>query len=73
MRRFNEFHEMRLAMTKRWPGCFIPSIPNKNFLKKNDVDYIVKRERFLNDFIKKMAHLPHLYYSEEFQALIRSK
>jgi len=26
-RRFSEFHAMRTALCKRWPGCFIPSIP----------------------------------------------
>ena len=60
-------------MMKRWPGCFVPSIPPRNALKKNDPDIIVERERYLNDFLKKMAHLPYLYYGEEFQALLRSK
>ena len=35
-RRFSEFHALRLAIVKRWPGCFVPSIPNKNYLMKND-------------------------------------
>ena len=62
-RRFNEFYEMRVAMVTRWPGCFVPSIPAKNALNKNDVSIIKKRTRYLNDFVKKMAKLPHLYYS----------
>ena len=28
-RRYNEFYKMRVALVKRYPGCFIPSIPDK--------------------------------------------
>ena len=28
-RRFNEFYKMRMALLKRFPGCFVPSIPDK--------------------------------------------
>lgn len=28
-RRFNEFYKMRVALIKRFPGCFVPSIPVK--------------------------------------------
>jgi hypothetical protein len=27
---------MRLAMVKRWPGCFVPSIPGKTLVKNDD-------------------------------------
>lgn len=63
-RRFSEFHAMRTALCKRWPGCFIPSIPEKNFMGKNDKEEIVKRERYLTDFLYKLTKLPHLYLSE---------
>lgn len=33
---------------------------------------VLKRERYLNDFLIKMSKLPHLYLSEEFQTFIRS-
>lgn len=71
-RRFNEFYEMRAALVKRWPGCFIPSVPSKT-LMKNDDEQVRKRLRYLNDFIRKIIQLPHLYNSQEFQLLIRSK
>lgn len=63
---------MRSAIVNRWPGCFVPSIPAKNALAKNDPSIIKKRTRYLNDFVKKIATLPHLYYGEEFQTLLRS-
>ena len=34
---------------------------------------VQKRERFLNDFLRKMTKLNHLYTSEEFQTFLRSK
>ncbi len=60
-------------MVARWPGCFIPSIPAKNAFQKNDASTIIKRTRYLNEFVKKIAKLHHLYYSEEFQTLLRSE
>lgn len=42
-RRFSEFHALRTALVQRWPGCFVPSIPTKNILHKNDPDETVKR------------------------------
>lgn len=63
---------MRAAMVSRWPGCFIPSVPAKSVMGKTDDDVVNKRLRYLNEFVKKMAKLPHLFYGEEFQALLRS-
>jgi len=28
-RRYNEFHMLHLKLNERWPGCFIPCIPEK--------------------------------------------
>lgn len=63
---------MRVALVKRFPGCFIPSIPDKAISIVDD-QIVNKRQRYLRDFIRKMTNLPHLYQSEEFQALLRSK
>lgn len=49
-------------MVNRWPGCFIPSVPAKSIMGKNDDDIVKKRLRYLNEFVKKMAKLPHLFY-----------
>ena len=63
---------MRTAIVKRFPGCFIPSIPDKA-ISLTDPQIVNKRRRFLNDFIRKVSKLPHIYNSEEFQALLRSE
>lgn len=70
-RRFNEFYKMRVALVKRFPGCFIPSIPEKAISLIDD-EVANKRMRYLDDFLKRVAKLTHLYNSEEFQALLRS-
>lgn len=32
---YSDFQILRKCFTKRWPGCFIPSIPEKKSLVKN--------------------------------------
>ena len=61
-RRFNEFYKMRVALLKRFPGCFIPSIPVKEISIVDD-EITNKRQRYLNDFVRKMTKLSHLYSS----------
>jgi sorting nexin-1/2/sorting nexin-4 len=63
---------MRVALVKRFPGCFVPSIPDKSISIVDDL-VASKRQRYLKDFVRKVTRLPHLYNSEEFQALLRSK
>ena len=35
-RRFREFAALSTVLKARWPGCYIPSIPEKKFMKSND-------------------------------------
>jgi hypothetical protein len=51
-------------MVKVWPGCLIPSLPSKNPIMKNEEEMTRKRERYLDDFLKKMAQREYLYYSD---------
>lgn len=61
-RRFNEFYKMRVALGKRFPGCFIPSIPDKSISLIDD-QITNKRRRYLNDFVRKITKMPHIYNS----------
>lgn len=63
---------MRQAMVRAWPGCLIPSLPSKNPIMKNEEEMTRKRERYLDDFLKKMAQREYLFYSDEFQTFLRS-
>lgn len=72
LRRYSEFDALRNQMVERWPGCYIPAIPSKQFIGKTDNQTTLNRIRFLNEFLKKISTLPHLYYGEEFQIFLRS-
>jgi hypothetical protein len=54
---------MRVVLVKRFPGCFIPSIPDKSISIIDD-EIANKRQRYLNDFVKKVTKIPHIYNSE---------
>jgi len=30
LRRYNEFYALRNALLQRWPGCYVPCIPEKS-------------------------------------------
>lgn len=50
-------------MIERWPGCFVPAIPDKKMIGNNEEVFKMNRERFLDNFVKKVAGLDHLYNS----------
>lgn len=35
-RRFREFHALSVVLRTRWPGCYVPSIPEKKVVGAND-------------------------------------
>lgn len=70
-RRYSEFDALRTLIKERWPGCFIPTLPEKNLIK-NSPETIAERERLLDDFLKKVASNKNIYYGDEFQIFLRS-
>ena len=62
-RRYSEFNYLRKKLNERWPGVFIPAIPTKQILNKNDTQVTKNRQRFLNEFLHKVANLSYLYQS----------
>lgn len=50
---------------------FIPAIPNKKILNKNDTQVTKNRQRFLGDFLHKIANIPYLYQTEEVQLFLK--
>ena len=63
-RRYSEFNYLRKKLKERWPGVFIPAIPTKQILNKNDAQVTKNRQRFLNDFLHKISNAPYLFQSE---------
>lgn len=75
-RRYNEFFVLRNCMVQRYPGLYIPQIPQKSksfYENKNNSEFLETRCFFLNLFIKQFVRCPYLYQSEEFQIFTRSE
>lgn len=72
IRRYSDFDTVRNSMVSRWPGCFVPPLPPKKILNKNEAAFVEERRRLLELFCIKLSHLKHLWYSEEFQIFLRS-
>ena len=58
-------------MALRWPGYYIPPIPNKTLVGNTEKQVTANRTRFLNTFLQKIASVPQIYYGEEFQAFLK--
>lgn len=50
-------------MLKRWPGCYIPPIPEKKVVGNSESNFVENRKNGLDIFVKEMATLAHLWYS----------
>ncbi|CAD8060624.1 unnamed protein product [Paramecium sonneborni] len=68
-RRYNDFFELRELLVKKWPGCYIPPIPEKALASGNDIETVQIRRRLMEVFLMAITQLPYIYYSEDFQQL----
>ena len=41
VRRFHDFYSLREKLIKRWPGIYIPNIPEKQLIGNMDTELIV--------------------------------
>lgn len=75
-RRFNEFEAVARALNERWPGCYIPAIPEKvayaidvanmKMQDNNDAEFVEARRILLEGFIRGIANFDYLLESREF-------
>ncbi len=70
-RRYNEFHTLRQTICQRWPGLFVPCIPEKKAVGNKDVKFIIERRYFLERFVKQISQFSILLNSEEFRIFAR--
>ena len=49
-RRYNNFYELKNALSTNWPGIYIPSVPPKKAIGNKDIEFIVERRYFLERF-----------------------
>lgn len=64
-RRYTDFFELRELLIKKWPGCYIPPIPEKVLASGNDIETVSIRKRLMEIFLNVLTELPHIYYSED--------
>ena len=70
-RRYNEFHILHVTLTSRWPGCFIPCIPEKQILGDKEDGFIEERRSLLDRFIRECAKFEFILESQEFKIFAR--
>lgn len=47
VRRYSDFDHLRSTLFVRWPGCYIPSLPEKKFIGNEDSVFIEMRKNGL--------------------------
>ena len=71
VRRFKEFHALGQTLKARWPGCYIPSFPDKQLIKMNADKLVEERKSLLNTFFKECAKYDYIIGSTEFEIFSR--
>jgi len=65
-RRYNEFLAVNKALNERWPGCYIPAIPEKQFIGDKDEGFVEERRQLLERFIHECSKYSFIIESAEF-------
>ncbi len=73
MRRFRDFFALKNGLNQRWPGIFIPALPEKKLVGKNDDKFVEERRNLLERFMKEIAKYDYLTQSREFKIFARDK
>jgi hypothetical protein len=61
------------VLLARWPGIYIPAIPEKQLIKNKDVKFIEERRSLLERFMKELSKFDYLIHSKEFKIFSREK
>lgn len=69
-RRYKEFNLLRTVLFQRYPGLYVPPIPSKKTMNKNQ-QFIEERCFYLNMFIKQVVRCPYIFLSDEFKVFVR--
>ena len=72
-RRFSEFFALKEALTARWPGVYIPAIPEKKVMGNKDDKFVEERRALLERFMKELAKFDYLTSSREFKVFARER
>lgn len=73
VRRFREFYALGDVLRIRWPGCYIPSIPEKKMTGNKEENFVEERRVLLERFMKEIAKYDYIVFSKEFKVFARGK
>ena len=62
---------MSVQLRTRWPGCYIPGMPEKKMIGSNEKDYIEERMVLLDGFMKACGKYDYIIFSKEFKIFAR--
>ncbi len=71
MRRYSEFYALRIALCGRWPGIYIPAIPEKKAVGNKEGEFVEERRSLLELFLKQCAKYEYIINSCEFKIFAR--
>lgn len=71
-RRYNEFLALNNSLNDRWPGCYIPAIPEKQLIGDKEDGFVEERRQLLERFIRECSKYEFLIESKEFKVFSRS-
>jgi len=71
IRRYREFDALANVLKTRWPGIYVPSIPEKKYLNDKSDEFIEERRSLLQRFLKECAKYDYIIYSKEFKLFAR--
>jgi len=71
-RRYKEFDALHLALLDRWPGCYVPAIPEKQVTGDKEDAFVEQRRSLLERFMRECGKYEYLIESKEFKIFTRS-
>lgn len=63
VRRYREFFSLRNILVQRWPGVYIPAIPEKKAFGNKEDGFVEERRNLLERFLKELAKYDYLVKS----------
>lgn len=63
-RRYSDFVILKQHMMARWPGIYIPSLPEKKFLGNSELGFVDNRRQGLENYLRLVAAQQCLWYSD---------
>lgn len=72
-RRYKEFDALHTALIERWPGCYVPAIPEKSAVGDKEDAFVEQRRSLLEKFMRECGKYEYLIESKEFKIFTHTK